>query len=41
MPKNSVLNVWTALACAVLLWLAQPAMAAESVVAGFSVIRSL
>jgi CubicO group peptidase (beta-lactamase class C family) len=39
MQKNSVLNFWTPLACAALLWLAQPAMAAEPVVAGLSAER--
>ncbi|HJR69315.1 MAG TPA: serine hydrolase domain-containing protein [Gammaproteobacteria bacterium] len=39
MQKKNVLNVWTALACAALLWLVQPAMAAESVVAGLSAER--
>ena len=39
MHKKNVLNVWTALVCAALLWPAQPAMAAESVEAGLSVER--
>jgi CubicO group peptidase (beta-lactamase class C family) len=39
MPKQSLLNIWTPLACAALLWLAQPALAAESVVAGLSAER--